>query len=241
MKPELSICFSTYGQPRMLEEWFSMYYLQPKVYRDMVEVIVVDDCGTPPAVVPKDPGVSLYRITVDKPWNQKGARNLAAHVAAAPALLLIDVDMALEGGMLEKMLAATHQLKPGRVLRPALKHIADGRIDHTSPNVYLVLRDDFLRIGYDESYAGHKGWSDVQLLRVMQRAYDLRQRGDINLLFYTADLETPDAQVTKLDRSTSHNKKLHLKRMGQLAKMKWPEFVAKVQLKPLQFTWQKVQ
>lgn len=241
MTRELSICFSTYGQPKMLEEWFAHFYLQPKPVRDLVEVVVVDDCGTPPAAIPKDRGVSLYRVDVDKPWNQPGARNLAAHVATSRVLLLIDVDMALGEGMLEKMVAAAHQLKPSKVLRPALKHVIDGRLDHTSPNVHLVLREDFLKIGYDESYSGHKGWSDVQLLRIMQRAFELRNRDDLWLWFHAITDSIPDAMVTKLDRGTSFNKKLHLKRMGQLAKMKWPEFVGTVQAKPLQFPWQKVQ
>jgi glycosyltransferase involved in cell wall biosynthesis len=241
MKPELSICFSTYGQSFMLAKWFEHYYAQPKPVRDQVEVIVVDDCGTPRAVIQKDHGVSLYRISIDRPWNQPGARNLAAHVATSRVLLLIDVDMTLGDGMLEKLVSAAHQLKPSHVLRPALKHVSTGKLDHTSPNVHLLLREDFLKIGYDESYAGRKGWSDVNLLRVMQRAFELRNREDLWLWFHSTTEAIPDAMVKTLDRDTSHNKKLHLKRMGQLAKMKWPEFVATVQAKPLQFPWLKVQ
>jgi hypothetical protein len=242
MKRELTIAFSTYGQPKMLHYWFECFMAQPHEWRDLVEVIVVDDAGSPKAQVPAGPGIRLARIRKDIPWNQGGARNLAAHLATTDRLMLIDPDMTLEPGMLQKLVEESRFLARGLMFRPALRHIADGSLDHTSPNVHLMLRADFLELGgYDEDYCGNKGWSDVQLLRVMQKALVSRTREDLWFWFHHGNKKLPDAQVVTLDRSVKKNKALHLSKIDKLKKLGWKQFVSKCVGKPLRFEWDIVQ
>lgn len=237
---DLTIGFSTYGQPKMLAFWFERYLAEPAEWRDRVEVVVVDDCGRPPARVPKDPGIKLYRIKTDIAWNQPGARNLVSHVAETPRLMLIDPDMTMPEGMLEKLVTEAGHLRSGLVFRPGLRHVGNNLLDHTSPNVHLLLREDFERVrGYDEDYCGHKGWSDVQLLRVMSEAFVCRQRDDLWFWFHHGDKKLPDAQVMTLDRSVAHNRKLHLLKMNTLKAKGWKTFVARTGER-LRFQWEKV-
>jgi glycosyltransferase involved in cell wall biosynthesis len=236
---ELTIGFSTYGQPRMLAFWFEKFLAQPQEWRDRVEVIVVDDAGTPPAEVPQQEGIRLARVKKNIPWNQPGARNLIAHLAATKRLMLIDPDMTLDDGMLQKLVEESRHLNPGLMFRPALRHIATSEFDHTSPNVHLILLEDFRKLGgYDEDYCGAKGWSDVQLLRTMQKAMVTRTREDLWFWFHHGNRKVPDAQVTSLDRSVKRNKAIHLLKMTKLKKLGWQQFVAKCVGQPLRFEWE---
>lgn len=239
---DLTIGFSTYGQPKMLAYWFECFAAQPQEWRDCVEVIVVDDHGKPPAKVPKDDGITLLRVDTDIPWNQGGARNLAAQQATTDRLMLIDPDMTLEPGMLQKLVEESRHLVAGLVFRPALRHIATKELDHTSPNVHLILKKDFWALGgYDEDYCGHKGWSDVQLLRTMQGAMVTRTREDLWFWFHHGNKKLPDAQVMTLDRSTKHNKALHIRKMTILKKRGWKDFVKTAIGAKIRFAWHRVQ
>jgi hypothetical protein len=239
---ELTIGFSTYGQPKMLAFWFERFLAQPEEWRACVEVIVVDDAGKPPAEVPQLEGIRLARVKKDIPWNQPGARNLVAHLATTKRLMLIDPDMTLADGMLQKLVEESRFLRPGLMFRPALRHIATSELDHTSPNVHLILLEDFHKLGgYDEDYCGAKGWSDVQLLRVIQKSMVNRTREDLWFWFHHGNKKVPDAQVTSLDRSVKRNKAIHIAKMTRLKKLGWREFVAKVIGKPLRFDWEVVQ
>lgn len=224
MAPDLSICFSTYGQPNMLHRWFSAYLNEPKEERDQCEVVCVDDCGNPPAEVPDDPNIRLYRITKDIPWNQPGARNLAAQVAKARVLLLCDVDMTMPPGMLKKFLAEARQHKQKLVLRPYLVHSKSLKKDVSSPNVHFMLKKDFFAIGgYSEDYSGQKGYSDVMLLRVMQQLLKPRNSEQLYMVLHH-DSDIPDAQVRTLDREVARNRKLHEKHIAICHKVGWSTF-----------------
>ena len=216
--PLLTIGMAVYGQPLMLAEWFRRFELAASpAQREHLEVIVVDDCGTPP--VDKAPlRARVLRITEDTPWNQPEARNLAAREAAGTVLLMIDPDMTLPEDSLAGFLAAAKALRRGHVVRPVLRH-GNGAIDATSPNVYLVHREDFLASkGYDLAYCGHKGWSDVTMSQVWSRLFTVRTNRNLVLDFHHEGLFA-DAQVKTLDRSVAYNKKIHLQHKQRIAKL----------------------
>ena len=183
----------------------------------------------------------LFRVTEDIPWNQGGCRNLAAQQARTEALMLIDPDMTLAPDMLGKLLKEAENLRPGLMFRPALRLIGKESLDHTSPNVHLILRKDFHRLGgYDEDYAGHKGYSDVQLLRVIQEAMVSRTREDLWFQLHHGDKKFSDAQVKTLDRDVSHNRKLHHAKMARMKKVGWASFVKEVSARQIRFPWEEV-
>lgn len=216
MAPALTIGMATYGQPGMLAEWFARLDAATETLEDgELEVIVVDDCGTPPAVVP--PYARLIRVLENIPWAQGQARNIAAQEAKAPVLLMVDPDMTFRAKPgAEVFVEAALSLKPKHVVRPTLRH-GNGELDTTSPNVYLIHRADFLAVkGYDLAYLGHKCWGDVELYHVMHGMFRNRVSNGLVLDFHHSG-KIADAQVLTLDRTATHNKKVY---MGRLARRK---------------------
>lgn len=218
MTPELSICFATYAQPAMLAEWFLRYVKNAGPFLE-TEVIVVDDCGEPPADVPLHlAGVRKIRVLENIPWAQGQARNIAAMEAKAPVLLMVDPDMTFPPDSLAAFVSAAKTLKPKHVVRPQLRHM-NGKLDSTSPNVYLIHRADFLAVkGYDLAYMGHKCWSDVELYHVMHGVFRNRVANGLVLDFHHSG-DILDAQVKTLDRTPDHNRKVYMKRLVRRKKI----------------------
>lgn len=219
----LTIAMAVYGQPIMLAEWFLRYVKNAGPFLD-VEVIVVDDCGTPPAVAPLHlAGVRLIRVLEDIPWAQGQARNIAAMEAKSPVLLMLDPDMTFPSGDLiagevTRFVHAAKQLPKGAVMRPRLRH-GNGKLDASSPNVYLIHREDFLASkGYDLAYCGHKGWSDVTLSQVWRKMFKEKACADLVLDFHHSG-KFADAQVTSFDRSVVHNRAIHVKHKERMRKV----------------------
>lgn len=218
---ELTIIMAVYGQPLMLREQFLAITAYPQHVRERLNVVVVDDCGTPPvdvgtvtclAQIVKS--AKLFRVEQDIPWNQMGARNLGVQQSSGHCLL-IDPDMVFDGAMIERMIEAAKKLARGHVVKWGLKHVSSGKLDMTSPNTWLIHREDFFAVGgYDEDFAGNKGWSDVQFLDLMRAVYKIENRPDLFANFHGTD-SVPDAMVKSLDRSTAANKKKRLKKVAQ--------------------------
>ncbi|HKO91866.1 MAG TPA: glycosyltransferase [Polyangiaceae bacterium] len=238
MAPALTIGLAVYGQPIMLAEWFDRFgRAEVNNETDDVEVIVVDDCGTPPAEVPDHHMVHLLRMKHDVPWNQGECRNLAAQQAKGRVLMMLDPDMTLPEKSLAGFLAAAGQLREGRVVRPLLRH-GDGKLDATSPNVYLIHRKDFLRCAYDLCYSGNKGYGDVELSNCWGKLYkEDRDRGLV--LDFHHNGKYSDAQVLTISRDLAHNRKLFHERHRRCAKIGVGPFVA--ERSPLvRSEWEKV-
>jgi hypothetical protein len=223
MTTVLTIVMAVYGQPLMLKKWFetAMGYENS----DTIRFVVVDDCGEPPATLPKNIldslNITILRVTDDITWNQMGARNLGMSVSSGWCAMM-DPDMIFSNNVMSMILEMIPTLKRGSVVRYGLQHMSGQRkdeIDQTSPNTYIIHKDDFDYVkGYDEDYAGNKGWSDVQLLDVLISNYKIVGRKDIYAQFYSTD-QIPDAAVMSLDRSVSENKKKRLKKKDESRKI----------------------
>lgn len=243
--PDITIVMAVYGQPLMLKKQLEAIRSWPGEVRNHMTVVIVDDCGDPPVAVGDIAvfadsllhEVKLLRVTKDIPWNQPGARNLGMHVSRGHCLM-IDPDMVFDPPIIERMRQAAAKLARGHVLKYGLKHVSSGRIDMSSPNTWLIHRDDFFAAGgYCEDYAGHKGWSDCTLLSVLTDHYKIENRPDLFANFHGTD-SIPDAMVTTLDRSVKHNRTLRLKHVAQAkACGGWRKWV-KVHKGPnLRFPW----
>jgi hypothetical protein len=243
----LTLAMAVYGQPKMLEVWFeTLRTYSPDMLADM-ELLIVDDCGSPPATIPDDLVYELpcqiFRVTEDIPWNQPGARNLALEKCRTDLVLFVDPDMVFPAEMMDRMLEAGAKLPEGEIIRFQLQHHgggSDGKLDGTSPNTWFCHVKDFLHAGgYDEDYAGHKGWSDVQLLDVMTSLYKIHHRADLFAQFYHTS-KVSDAAVMTLDRSTVHNRKIRIKRTQAARKARsWAKWSQQPRDR-IRFKWEQI-
>lgn len=241
----VTLAMAAYGQPRMLDVWFQTIRGYRSETLESLELLIVDDCGSPAVEIPADIqsllSCQLFRVTEDIPWNQPGARNLALQECRTPLILFVDPDMIFLPSMMQRLLEAGESLAAGDVIRFMLKHKRSGTLDGSSPNTWFLHVKDFDHVGgYDEDYAGHKGWSDVQLLDVMKTTFKVYHRKDLFADFYSTN-EVPDAMVTSLDRSHVFNRKIRVRKVEWARRRGgWKEFVRIGGRPRIRFTWERV-
>lgn len=239
----ITLAMAVYGQPKMLEVWFETLRRYTPEMLESLELLIVDDCGEPAAEIPADIQAmlpcQLLRVTENIPWNQPGARNLALDHCNTDLVLFVDPDMVFPPAMMEDMILFGERLELGNVIRFQLKHRKTGALDPSSPNTWFLHVSDFLAVGgYDEDYAGHKGWSDVQLLDVMTSHYKIHHEPGLHADFYDVG-EIPDAMVTTLERSHKHNRHQRLLKVKEARMMGgWKQWV-KIKRKRIRFGWER--
>lgn len=245
----VTLAMAVYGQPKMLQVWFDTLIGYPAEILKELELVIVDDHGTPPAEIPQEVQdilpCQLFRVLDNIAWNQPGARNLALKHIRTPLVLFVDPDMVFPAEMMAKMLAEGAKLPRHQVIRFTLRHReghSKGKVDPSSPNTWFMHRDDFDQVGaYDEDFSGNKGWSDVQLLDVMRANYKVHHRMDLFAEFYGTG-EVSDAMVSSLDRSTKANKHKRLLKVKESRMMGgWVRWTKQHRNRErLRFRWEKV-
>ena len=241
----VTLAMAVYGQPKMLEVWFETLRGYSESTLEQMELLIVDDYGSPPAEIPANIHdllpAQLFRVTENIPWNQPGARNLALQECRTPLILFVDPDMIFPATMMARLLEAGVTLPEGEVIRFMLKHKSSGVLDGSSPNTWFLHVKDFDHVGgYDEDYAGNKGWSDVQLLDVIRTVFKVHHRKDLFADFYSSE-DVPDAMVTSLDRSHVVNRKIRVRKVAWARRRGgWKEFVRIGGRPRIRFTWEQV-
>lgn len=208
------------------------YYRQPNMLRKQLEVmegyplqmrmIIVDDCSPEPAlpiIQEFSHGlrsrIDLYRITVDKPWNRGGARNLAAQEAKTEWIVHVDTDHVLPADCAARLLAFNPE--PNRWYR--FSRYRQGAADHTrrkdklDPSAkfgkihehidsYLCQKSLYWKAGgYNEDFTGCLGGGSPFLAEMTKLSKPLLLPDDIHLHVYTSDV-IKDASITTLSRNT---------------------------------------
>jgi hypothetical protein len=176
-QPNVTVVFAYYENPEMLRLQWSEISRYPAALKKRIEVIVVDD-GSPrfPAIdVPRPsslPRHSIYRIGRDVRWNQDAARNIGAHEAVAPWLLLTDIDHVVPSASLEKVLMMT---KDDRVFYTFGRiKFESGEAREPHPNSYLMARALYWEIGgHDEDFAGIYGKDFLFRKRAMKKTSEV--------------------------------------------------------------------
>lgn len=202
ISPEITIVFAYYDNPSMLEfQWKQMAGYSQAVRR-RIEVIVVDDASpnSPAVAVPRFkslPDHRIYRITKDVPWNQDAARNIGAHEANSPWLLLTDIDHVVPEETLETLLGMEKDSTVFYTLGRTKFFTDDVRKPH--PNSYVMTRDMYWAIGgHDEDYAGIYGKD------YLFRKRALRHTREVHLpevrLARVGTASIPDAGTTTITR-----------------------------------------
>lgn len=224
---------------KQIETW-SGY---PAEWLDQMEFIVVDDHGSP-AFEAQDNlpfKLSVYRVREDIPWNQMGARNLGQKLAAAPWRLMVDPDMVLPWKCARVALQRLPRMQAREWGKPWLSHMDpnDKRQDFGSPNVYFAHKNAFWGCGgYNEDFAGHKGYSDVVLHRTLAGLCQVRFWKDCWLDFY-GPKEISDAETQGLSRDLAHNKKIFHAAVNFAARNSWKLYAQGIK-NHVRFHWDRV-
>ena len=158
----VTLCLAYYENAGMLREQLKVWSAYAQDLKLNLDVIVVDD-GSPtkPAIEALKPVVpvvffSLYRVKVDIRWNQDACRNIAAHHARMPWLILTDIDHMIPEATLRALMTVKHD--PEKVYRFSRVSAPEMKPYKPHPNSWFMTRRMFDRIGgYDERYAGFYG------------------------------------------------------------------------------------
>lgn len=164
----LSIVMPYYENPHMLEAHLYAWSQYHPHAQQNIEIVIVDDGS------PRNPAAPImranrdfhhrmlmrcFRIDVNIPWNQDGARNLGMMHAFGEWAFLTDMDHLVPFDQADKMLHfAMVEALPREYYMPAAQIKTDGTVLGEHPNTYLFNRRDYWDIGgYDEDFAGSYG------------------------------------------------------------------------------------
>ncbi len=203
MIKHLTLIYPYYEAPRMLQAQLVNWDLMPEELAEKVLVILVDDGSQyfPAEPVVREYGkrnfrMQLYRVLVDIPWNQHGAKNLAAMKAPNGGWLFTsDIDHTLTMGSLARLFEDRKLDKgcyytvhrdtaylddSGQVaFRPMIDQ--EGK-PKPHPNTFLLTKRAYWGAGgYDEDYCGTYG-GDGPFKRWLNVNHDHRHLKDIRIV-----------------------------------------------------------
>lgn len=206
MTPKLSLTYKFYRNPEMLAFQYEQWAAYPEDLKEQIEIVLVDDGSPEPAVdVPRPEGLPqlrLYRVLVDKPWNQNGCTNLGAFVAEGRWLLITDIDHVVSRRLLAHCLRENFTNKVymfDRIDAADMQPVLDRRGEpKPHPNSYLITKKFYWEVGgHDEWYCGNYGTDRLLLKRIRERS-PIRMI-PVPLIRYGLDM-IPDACTTTLPR-----------------------------------------
>lgn len=206
----LTLIMPYYMNPEMLALHYRTWVEWNERERSQIEIVIVDDGSPQPAAdVPRPDGLpklSIYRVLEDRPWHQHAARNLGAHVAEGPWLLLTDMDHVLTREAASALIKRLPRLDPetayflnrleSTTLKPTLGKNKE-RKPH--PNSFVMTKDLYWMVGgYDEDYCGIYGTDGLFKTRLFRRAKQGFLK-HVPLIRYWRDVMA-DASTTTLER-----------------------------------------
>ncbi len=213
MTPKLSLTYKFYRNPEMLAFQYEQWAAYPEDLKEQIEIVLVDDGSPEPAVdVPRPEGLPqlrLYRVLVDKPWNQNGCTNLGAFVASGKWLLITDIDHVVSRRLLAHCLRENFTNKvymfdriDGADMQPVLDRRGNPK---PHPNSYLITKKFYWEVGgHDEWYCGNYGTDRLLRQRIRERS-PIRTI-TVPLIRYGCDV-IPDACTTTLPRKENRDPK----------------------------------
>jgi len=202
--PRVSIVFPYYNNPEMLRFQLGHFGNYSQEALDACEIVIVDDCS--PVFPARDvvrgsnlPNVRLFRLGVDRPWNQDAARNIGAREARGQYLLLTDIDHVVPEETLLELCAIEDNLTVFSFARKA--HFSD-KVIPSHVNSYFMSKRLYWDIGgYDEEFWGTYGSDRLFRTRLLKFA-SIKQLANSRLELVTGG-SIADAKNTNLSRRPS--------------------------------------
>ncbi len=230
--PVLSIIIPYYNHPHFLRIQADVWGLYDSWVTQRTEIIIVDDGSERP--INQVPGirfpanVRLFRILEDIPWNEKGARNLGAHMANGEWLLHMDFDHWFSGKGLRTLL----DMHKDASKYYRFRRIDTGKVVKAHSETHMVRRDKFFEAGgYDEAYSGT--YSDKPYKKYVEGLHSagctLHQLDNVHLYRESGgiydDAACPGDRGDLLSRQTMLTKEQQAKRRGMtgMLRFEWKE------------------
>lgn len=255
----LSLVFQVYNNPMMLAAHYRIMRTEwSDLLKAEVEVVIVDDGSAVPAADVERPDglphIQMFRVLVDRPWNQAGARNLGAAMARGSWLLVTDVDHIVPPDTLQDVLALIAArgpdcMKAWMFARRDAPATETWMADHwptmaittdlygrpkPHPNSYLMSRRLWNAVGgADESYCGIYGTDSLYRRRLFKAAKSI---GVMSSPLIRVSREViPDASTTTLPRKDGRDPNARARITREKAKKGETDVV-----KTLQFPWERI-
>lgn len=171
----ITLILPYYDNPGMLTRQCEDLLALPSATRDLVSLIVVDDCSpNHPAVLPDMQGMSvqLYRLLKDVRWNQDACRNIGVSHSETNWMLLTDIDHLTPVVTWERLTSREYDGdKVYQFRRKSLPLMDDYKLH---PNSWFITKKKYEQIGgYDERFAGYYGTDSEFRERVRKVAGDI--------------------------------------------------------------------
>jgi len=186
----ISVVMPFYDNPTMLRRHYEHFAKMARATKDVFEFVVVDD-GSPTTsatAVARDVvdfDLRIFRVQVDIPWHQHGARNIGAFHAIGKWLLLTDIDHLIPEETLESVHCDLDERFAYTFARRKWREKEDWK-PHV--NSFLVTHKNFWRSGgYDEDLCGLHG-TDMLFRRALFRVAPNRHLAGTYLVLFEPDV-----------------------------------------------------
>lgn len=211
----LTLVYTYYDNPMMLAQQYLLWASYPAELKSEIKIIIVDDASpkSPAIDVARPDGlpeIEIYRVMVDVPWHQDGARNLGADRATTPWIFVCDIDHALPEKYLWRLLKFIKTADRNKFYTFNRKELdgspvvgKDG-LPKPAFNIYVMTRDLYWKNGgYDEDLCGYYG-TDGAFRRRLSEIARMQHLKQVSIVRYGRS-QIPDASTTAFERKTVAN------------------------------------
>lgn len=234
----LTFIYSYYDNPLMLAAQYQLWASYPEELKQRISIILVDDASpkSPALEVPRPqnlPTLTIYRVKVDIPWHQDGARNLGAHEAEDGWLFCSDIDHAMPAKSLDNLLQTISKHTSNKVFFIFPRLDAMGlKPNEKGPgaNIFALTKKMYWgkMFGYDEDMCGQYGSDGAPRRRLLMRAHQV-VLNNCPVIRYDRNV-IPDASTTAWERRGPENKRRkkeaieRKKKLGRMGKITHLDF-----------------